>query len=87
MSNLMKPRGHTADELFHSPAFIAGFSDYRGGRAFSYPQARGPHSGMRSSQIAYERGRHFAALWAGKPLHIAKMIAALSQARKDGFIL
>lgn len=85
--NITKPRGHGTDALFHSPAFIMGFGDYRAGRAFKYPEARGPHGGRRSSEIAYERGRQFGALWAGKPVAIKAMLEGLERAHRDRIIL
>jgi hypothetical protein len=69
-----------ADKLFHSPAFVAGFSDQRAGRKFRGDiLVDGPTRSYRSSQLAYERGRQFSILWGRQPFDIPKMIDDLTR--------
>ena len=78
-SNLVVIAKAGADKLFHSPAFVAGFSDQRAGRKFrrNVPLT-GPTRSYRSGQLAYERGRQFSILWGRQPFNTPKMIDALS---------
>jgi hypothetical protein len=79
ISNIVSPKGATTERLFYSTAFVVGFGDASAGRPFRYPiDARGPNPGLRSAQIAYERGRQFAVLWAGRSVtDLGAMKAAL----------
>jgi hypothetical protein len=86
--NLIDPVGAGTGRLFHSPAFVIGFADGRSGRPFVYPAARGPNAHLRSGQIAYERGRQFAALWQGRPVaDLSEMQRALVRFHAVGAIL
>lgn len=85
--NLTNPRWHGTDALLQSPAFICGFGDAKAGRPFLYPvKCRGPNNSRRSAEIAYERGRHFAALWHG-PIDIPAMRKELDRLRSAGLVI
>lgn len=86
--NLLKPRGHSSNELFYCSAFIKGFSDQQAGRKFSYPPHGGPNPTARSAEIAYERGRHFSAIWGQRSIwNKSKMIEELERLHREGVII
>lgn len=88
LNNFSRPMATTTDRLFYSQAFVIGFRDGRGGKRFVYPKgASGPNPHLRSAELAYERGRQFAVLWAGRSVaDLGAMKAALQAYHNEGLI-
>lgn len=73
MNNLQANKTTSTEKLFYSPAFIIGFGDRCAGRVFRYPnKAKGPGRGEKSRQLAYERGRQYAAFLESSPKDMKK---------------
>lgn len=86
--NLVPVRSVGSDRLFHSRAFVMGYSDCRWGRKFrEVKEGLGPGKTIRSAQLAYERGRQFSVVWGDRPFDIALMIAELKRVGPKGSAL
>lgn len=77
--NLTGRMSASTERLFYSPAFVIGFGDGRADKPFRYPDAKGPNTHLRSSHLAYERGRQFGVLWRGRSIaNLTEMKEALA---------